>query len=71
MKRGPQAVAVATAFSAIAFCAIALRVYCRFGLLKRTGPDDYLAIAALAFSVTLTVFITLRKLSMSTTEFNC
>jgi len=60
MSRGLRAVAVSSVWSIIACCVIILRIYCRFVLVKQSGADDYLATAALVFSVVLTVCIGLR-----------
>ena len=68
MQRGPQAVTISAIFSLIATCMVALRLYCRCILLKRAGPDDYLAVAALLLSILLTVCIGVRKSTFITSH---
>lgn len=61
MQRGKQAVVVSVIFTSFAFSALAVRLICRFGILRRTGGDDYLAIVAFLLSLILTVLIAVRK----------
>lgn len=64
MERGKEAVVVSVIWTAFAFIILAVRLICRFGILRRTGGDDYLAIVAFLLSLTLTVLIAIRKFSL-------
>lgn len=61
MERGKEAVVVSVIWTAFAFIILAVRLICRFGILRRTGGDDYLAIVAFLLSLTLTVLIAIQR----------
>jgi len=64
MQRGKQAVVVSVIFTSFAFFVLAVRLICRFGILRRTGGDDYLAIVAFLLSLVLTILIAVRKYAL-------
>lgn len=70
MQRGKTAVVVSVLFTAIAFSVLAVRLVCRFGILRRTGGDDYLAIVAFLLSLGLTILIAIRKYALIMLSFS-
>jgi hypothetical protein len=61
---GPQAIILCSVFIGLATLAVCLRVLCRVKVVKRTGLDDWTAVAALLASATMAGLFIWRKLPL-------
>ena len=56
-NRGPEAIVTCISFTAVAGAFVVSRCIARFGLVRNHGPDDFLILLSLAFSIALTICI--------------
>jgi hypothetical protein len=64
MPLGSQVFTVSTVFTTLAFVCLLLRCISRFGILRRVGTDDILAIFSFISSAAMTILIGIRRLCL-------